>query len=223
MLTLDMSDVSSPRLYFGENAFVIPANAALLVIVSGIMGSGKGTVTTALLKAFPGKKVDRALSATTRHKRPGEEVGDKYVFFTRVEFMQHEEMGDFLEVNPAFANGERYGTLGKELGERLACNDVVFHEVNIAGARSIRETYQAQGKKERLLTVFIKPNEPWREVVLARIGEDKQNPRDGIKARLKEAEDELACAGEYDMVIENKDGELESAVDNIMVEISRRF
>ena len=200
----------------------LPEHPALLVLVSGIMGAGKGTVTEALLQSFGRLNVGRAISATTRHKRPGEREGERYIFLTKEEFLRREADGGFLEVNPAFANGERYGTLASVVVEKLSMFDILFHELNVGGMRALRALYRKERKEKYLFTVFVKPNEPWRETVLARIGEDTQNPRDGIKARLKEAEEELAAAGEYDLVVENKDGALKEAVHAIVEVIERR-
>jgi len=210
-----LAHLSILMLNYSMIEFDVPPDGGLLVVLSGTMGSGKGAVTEELLRSLADFRVGRVTSATTRHRREGEIEGEKYFYMTREEFMRREDLGEFLEVNPAFANGERYGTLSSELLHKLVENDIVIHEVNISGARAIRDLYKEARTREKLLTVFLMPGEPWRDTVLKRIGEDIQNPRDGIRARLKEAEIEISHKDEYDAVVENRDGYLENCVSDI--------
>ena len=66
-----------------------------LIIMSGFSGSGKGTITKALLEQYKDEYA-LSISATTRSPREGEEHGKHYFFMQKKAFDQMISEGAFL-------------------------------------------------------------------------------------------------------------------------------
>jgi guanylate kinase len=179
---------------------------ARVVVITGPSGVGKGTLIRSLLEAMP--ELQLSVSATTRTPRPGEMSGAAYHFMSREQFERHVQAGDFVE--HADYAGARYGTLRSDLRTRLASGQPVLLEIEVQGARQVRETMP------EALQVFIAP--PSVDALRARlIGRGADTPEQ-IEARLRTAEGELAAKDEFAHVVVND--RLEDAVDEL-VEIVR--
>jgi guanylate kinase len=143
------------------------------------------------------------VSATTRRPRPGETHGEDYWFLSDEEFRARVRAGEFVE--HAEYSGRRYGTLRSELQTRGAAGRPVLLEIEVQGARQIREALP------ETVQVFIAP--PSREALRARlIGRGTDDPEQ-VEARLRTAEQELAAQGEFTRVVVND--RLEDAVDEL--------
>ena len=100
-----------------------------------------------LLEAQP--ELGLSVSATTRAPRPGEQDGVHYHFLDDAEFDRRIAAGDFLEHARYAAN--RYGTLRSEVEPRLEQGGSVVLEIEVQGARQVREAMP------EAVTVFIAP------------------------------------------------------------------
>src|SRR5918997_2483891 len=78
-----------------------------------------------------------SVSATTRRPRTGETQGVDYHFMSPEEFDEHVRAGDFVE--HADYAGARYGTLRSELETRSSSGSPVVLEIEVQGARQVRE------------------------------------------------------------------------------------
>ena len=161
-----------------------------VLVITGPSGVGKGTLIQALRRRFPDLRL--SVSATTRGPRSGEIDGRDYHFLTREEFDRRVEAGDFLE--HADYSGNRYGTLRSEVED---ADGPVVLEIETQGARQVRETLP------EAVQVFIAP--PSREALRERLmGRGTDSP-EAIRARLTQAEAELAAQDEFGHVIVNDD------------------
>lgn len=149
-------------------------------------------------------ELELSVSATTRRPRPGETHGVDYWFLTEDEFAERVEAGDFVE-HAAYA-GARYGTLRSELETRMARGVPVVLEIEVQGARQVRETMP------EALQVFIAPPsvEALRERLVGRGTDDPE----AVERRLATARDELAAQGEFARVVTND--RLEDAVQELV-------
>ena len=77
-----------------------------LMVLSGPSGSGKGTVSAALMKK--NKEIVFSTSVTTRTPRPGEVNGENYFFVSVDEFENMVQNDGLLEY--AFVHTNYYGT-----------------------------------------------------------------------------------------------------------------
>jgi guanylate kinase len=172
---------------------------ARAVVITGPSGVGKGTLIRSLLERMPG--LELSVSATTRRPRVGETNGVDYHFLSPAQFEQRVAAGDFVE--HADYAGARYGTLRSELDTRTAAGAPVLLEIELQGARQVRETMP------EAVQVFIAP--PSLDALRARlVGRGTDEPAQ-IEARLRTAEREVAAQDEFAHVVVND--RLEDAVD----------
>ena len=175
--------------------------SAKVFVITGPSGVGKGTLIRTLRERLP--QLELSVSATTREPRPGEEDGVAYHFLDDDEFTRRVEAGDFVE--HASYSGRRYGTLRSELERRTAVGAPVVLEIEVQGARQVRETMP------EALQVFIAP--PSREALRARLVGRGTDDAEQVDARLRTAEAELAAQDEFAHVVDND--RLEDAVDEL--------
>ena len=173
-------------------------------VITGPSGVGKGTLIRTLLERIP--ELELSVSATTRKPRPGEEDGVDYHFLDDADFQRRVDAGEFVE--HATYSGRRYGTLRAELERRLAAGSPVVLEIEVQGARQVRETMP------EALQVFIAP--PSREALRARlVGRGTDDPEQ-VDARLRTAEAELAAQDEFAHVVVN------DRLDDAVADLERR-
>ena len=161
-----------------------------LIVLSGPGGVGKSTVAKAL-REVPGFWV--SVSATTREPRFNEVPGFDYYFVSNEEFDKAIAENQFLEW-AEFA-GNRYGTPRKAVDDALASGVNVLLEIEIAGAKQVREHSQEAH------LVFLEPPS-WEELVSRLEGRGTDSP-ERRAARLALAQEELAAASFFDSVIVN--------------------
>ena len=176
-------------------------------VITGPSGVGKGTLIRTLRERMP--ELDLAVSATTRRPRAGETQGEDYWFLTDEEFQRRVDDGDFVE--HAEYSGRRYGTLRSELERRIGAGHPVVLEIEVQGARQIRQTMP------EALQIFIAP--PSAEVLRTRlVGRGTDDP-DEVEERLRTARAELAAQDEFGEVVVND--RLEDAVSKLETIVRR--
>jgi guanylate kinase len=164
---------------------------ANVFVITGPSGVGKGTLIRTLLARVP--ELELAVSATTRRPRAGEADGVDYHFLSDEEFERRVQAGEFVE--QARYSGRRYGTLQSELEQRLAGGHPVVLEIEVQGARQIRE------RMPEAVQIFIAP--PSEEALRARlVGRGTDDPEQ-VAARLDTAREELRAQGEFGHVVIN--------------------
>jgi len=164
---------------------------ARVFVITGPSGVGKGTLIRGLLERVPG--LELSVSATTRAPRPGERDGADYHFMSDEEFERRAAAGEFVE--HAMYSGRRYGTLRSELERRIADGSPVVLEIEVQGARQVREAMP------EAVAVFIAP--PSLEALRVRlIGRGTDAPRD-VDERMRTAERELQAQPEFMHVVVN--------------------
>jgi guanylate kinase len=176
-------------------------------VITGPSGVGKGTLIRALRERVPG--LELSVSATTRPPREGEVDGRDYHFLASQVFQRRVEAGDFLE--HATYSGHRYGTLRSEVDRRLAAGTSVVLEIEVQGARQVRETMPDA------VLVFIAPPDP--SALRGRLEGRGTDSAGAISRRLRTAELELAAQPEFQHVIVND--EIDRAAGEL-AEIVRR-
>jgi guanylate kinase len=134
-----------------------------------------------------------SVSATTRAPRPGEVEGAHYSFLDREAFEEMVAQGRMLEW-AEFA-GNLYGTPRDPVERRLALGTPVILEIDLAGARQVRDT------APEALQVFLAP--PDQGELERRLRGRGTEDDDSVARRLAIARDELAAADEFDVVLVN--------------------
>ncbi len=156
----------------------------------------------ALLEARPDLRF--AVSYTTRQPRPSEVDGVHYRFVDEETFDAIADAGGFLEWAEIF--GHRSGTPAADVEEARSAGDDVLLEVDVQGARSVRE------RASDAILVFLQP--PSEEELERRLRERGTEERDELQRRLAEAKREMAAAPEFDHVIVND--EVKRAVEEVL-------
>ena len=165
-------------------------------MLSGPSGVGKSTVLARVRELVP--DLWYSISATTRAMRPGEVDGVNYHFVTRDRFEELTATGRLLE--HAYFAGNWYGTPRDPVEERLAAGDDVLLEIEVQGARQVRE---APGIGPQAVLIFLAPPSV-DELNRRLVGRGTEDPAT-IAARLAAARDELAAEPEFDHTVVNTD------------------
>ena len=165
-----------------------------LIIISGTTCAGKGTVIKKLLANH--NDIVLSTSYTSRPKRESEIDGVDYYFVSKEEFERKIENGDFLEYAQV-QYGAYYGTPKKEVLELLDSGKDVILEIDVQGAKQIKELYP-----ETVLIFIMAPS--MREVKRRIMMRGDENI-DQIISRFKVAYNEINQINDYNYVVVNDD------------------
>lgn len=176
-------------------------DGGFLLVLSGPSGSGKGTVSEALMKN--NDDIIFSTSVTTRTPRPGEVNGENYFFATREEFEKMVENDELLE--HAFVHTNYYGTPKKFVFDEIEKGEIVLLEIDVQGALQIKEKY-----KEAVF-IFLIP--PTMDELRSRLVKRDTETEDEIETRYRNAFRELDFVGEYDYFVIN------DVIDNAVKDI----
>lgn len=174
-----------------------------LVVLAGPSAVGKSTVVRRLRGEVP--NLYFSVSMTTRAPRPGEVDGTDYYFVSADDFQQRIDSGAMLEWAEIHGGLQRSGTPAGPVREALEQGRPVLVEVDLAGARNIKE-FMPEAR-----TVFLAP--PSWDILVERLTGRGTETEDVIERRLTTAREELDAQGEFDTVVVNDD--VEQAVTQI--------
>lgn len=165
-----------------------------LIVLAGPTAVGKGTLAACVREVHP--EIWISVSVTTRQPRPGEINGFHYHFISEVEFdalVADEALLEWAVVHGA----ARYGTPRRQVEERLAAGERALLEIDLAGARQVREAMP------EALFCFLKPPS-WDELVRRLVGRGTEDEAERAR-RLQTARAEMAAESEFDVTIVNTD------------------
>ncbi|EKF32494.1 guanylate kinase, putative [Trypanosoma cruzi marinkellei] len=186
------------------------------IAICGPSGVGKGALLGRLLRDFP-DRFGYSVSHTTRAPREGEENGREYHFSDRVTVEKMRDEGGFIEL--CEVHGNLYGTSVRAVAEVRSTGKVCILEVDIKGAKKIRE-------KTGLLNafyIFVTP--PSMEDLRERIRKRGAENEEVLQHRLRTAEEELRFVEEnptfFSHIILNKD--LDAAYEELLRILNEAF
>ncbi len=163
----------------------------LMIVLSGPSGAGKGTIYTQVLERCPSLR--RSVSVTTRAPRPGEVEGVHYYFRTLEEYRKLKAEDAFLETAEVYHNC--YGTPKAPVYAMLEEGHDVFLEIDVAGAKQIKQKYPAS------VAIFIMP--PSFAELETRLKGRGTESAESLSTRLGAARSELAQYGLFDYLVIN--------------------
>jgi guanylate kinase len=170
------------------------AERSRLVVLAGPTAVGKGTVAARIAQTHP--EIHLSVSATTRAPRPGEVDREHYYFVDDAEFDRLVAAGELLE-HATVHNRFRYGTPRKPIEDALAEGRTVLLEIDLQGARQVREA------EPSATLVFLLPPS-WDELVQRLVGRGTEGAEERAR-RLRTAKVELAAQHEFDFSVVNDD------------------
>jgi guanylate kinase len=185
-----------------------------LIIFSAPSGSGKTTIVRHLLSI---EKLNLAfsISATSRAPRGEEQHGKEYYFLSADEFKNRIQRDEFMEWEEVYA-GCYYGTLKSEVERLWAEGKNVVFDIDVAGGLRLKKQYP-----DHTLAVFVQP--PSLSALEERLRNRKTETDEKIQMRLNKAEQEMATAHQFDVIIKNDD--LQQALqeaENVVTEFINR-
>jgi len=175
----------------------------LVVVLSGPSGVGKDA-TIARIKEI-GVKFHYVVTATTRHKRPGEADGVDYYFLDRDDFMKKIKRHDFLEYAEVYGN--YYGVPKNEIRQALHKGRDIIIKVDVQGATTL--------KKKIPDAVFIFLLTPSLEDLLTRLKSRNSDSEVVVSARMCKAADELKCLPLFDYCVVNNNNDLDRTAEAV--------
>lgn len=184
----------------------------MLVLLSGVSGSGKDTIKKELLKRM--SNVTTMPSYTDRLPRPGENDGEVYNFVTTEEFEQKIKEDEFYEYS--VHHEHYYGTSKKVLNEKIKDGKIIVKDIEVNGTENLLKLLKNDIK---IVTIFLRvPKDELRRRLEHRI--EKASIKE-IELRLNRFDYEESKIGIYDYVIKNDN--LEKTVQIIMTIIKNEY
>lgn len=177
----------------------------LLIVLCGPSGVGKSTISRMLSQKL---NVTYIVSATTRPKKPGDEIGKTYDHIDNDEFFRRLDHDEFLEY--AHVYGDYYGTPKHPALDYLFAGKDVLLEIDVQGALQIRYQYP-----EALLIFILPPDGP---TLRQRLTDRGRDHAEDIEKRFRAARREIQMAKgsrAFDHMVIN------DSLDRAVVEITK--
>lgn len=187
---------------------MIDSSIGHLFVVTGPSGAGKDSVIEEAKKA--GLLFGNVITTSTRPMRDTESEGYPYYFINAKEFEEKIAQNEMIEWAKVYGN--YYGSTRSEIERVLSTYDVVIVKVDPQGARTFQSLFPDA------VTIFIAP--PSFDILKQRLIQRAQDPADVIESRLQSAESELQQMDQWDHIIVNEEGKLESAAAQLQKIIS---
>ena len=163
----------------------------MLVILSGVAGSGKDTIKREIIKRM--SNVSTIPSLTTRAPREGDVPGETYIFVTKEEFEEKIRNDEIYEYD--IHHNNYYGTSKKILGEK-AKEGIIIKDIDVNGTENLKKALDC-----KIVTIFLRvPKDELRRRLENRV--DKPSEEE-IVLRLNRFDYEESKIGLYDYVLKN--------------------
>lgn len=166
----------------------------IIFILSAPSGAGKTTLSRAALKRIEG--LEASVSVTTRAPRENEADGIDYHFVSDEDFRRERDADALAEWAQVF--DASYGTPREPLEDAIAEGRDILLDIDIQGARQIRERYRTDA-----VTIFVLP--PSFQELEGRLRKRATEDEAAIRRRLDRAMLEAQVYPEYDYLIINAD------------------
>ena len=184
----------------------------MLVILSGVSGSGKDTIKKELIKRM--ENVESMASFTSREPREGEIPGQTYNYVSKEKFEEMIKNGEFYEYD--IHHNNYYGTSRKLLNEKMKSGKIIVKDIDVNGTEHLIELL---GNDTKIVTIFLRvPKEELKRRIEQR--EENVSPQDVI-LRLNRFDYEESKISLYDYVLKNNN--LEKTVQIIMTIIKNEY
>lgn len=170
----------------------------MLVILSGVSGSGKDTIKKALMQI--NSNITTLPSYTSRNPREGEVEGNPYCYVTKEQFEEMIKNKEFYEYNVHHEN--YYGTSRKLMNQKINDGKIIVKDIDVNGTENLIELLKNDTK---IVTIFLRVD---KEELEKRLIQREDNlTEEQIKLRLGRLDYEEDKMKKYDYVISNNNFE----------------
>ncbi|XP_058107563.1 guanylate kinase 2, chloroplastic/mitochondrial isoform X1 [Magnolia sinica] len=178
-----------------------PTPKPLIIVISGPSGVGKDAVIKRLREVREG--IHFVVTATSRAKRPSEVDGKDYFFVTKEQFLSMVDRNELLEY--ALVYGDYKGIPKQQIRDFMSKGYDIILRVDIQGAATLRSILG-----DSAIFVFLVAESE--AALVKRLVDRKTETTDTLLVRIATAREEVKHLKEFDYVVVNADGKLESAV-----------
>ena len=172
--------------------YVIEDPKPLILIISGLSGSGKDSVINRL-KEISTVDFHFVVTCNTRKKREGEIDGKDYHFITREKFISMIKNGEMLEHSEVY--DDLKGVPRFEIEKAIENGKDIILRLDYQGMRKIKAVYP------EAVSIFIIP--PDSEAWLKRLRARNSDSEESLQLRIKTAVEELKYVSEFDYILVN--------------------
>lgn len=177
--------------------------SGLIIVLTGPTSSGKDSVIQKIIAKRP--QIRKLVTTTTRSPREGEVEGKDYYFIGQNDFKKMFQNGEFLETKEY--GGNWYGTTLAEFKKTPEGQDAIWR---------VEPTMAAKAKEYFHHAVVIYINVSSKQTLEKRL-KGRGTSQDDINIRLKQDEEDWSnLKNSFDYVIDNSDGKLDQAVEQIL-------
>ncbi|KAJ7954974.1 Guanylate kinase [Quillaja saponaria] len=180
---------------------ICPNPNPLIIVISGPSGVGKDAVIKKLRESREG--LHFVVTATSRAKRPGEVDGKDYYFVSKEEFLSMAERNELLEY--ALVYGDYKGIPKQQIREYMTKGYDIVLRVDIQGAETLRKILGNSA-------VFVFLVAESEMTMVERLIDRKTETAEALLVRIATAREEVKHVKNFDYVVVNAKGKLESAV-----------
>ena len=184
----------------------------MLLILSGVAGSGKDTIKKELIKRM--ENVESLPSYTSREPREGDIEGITYNFVSKEQFEEMIKNNEFYEYD--IHHNNYYGTSRKLLNEKIDQGKIIVKDIDVNGTENLLKLL---GKEHKIVTIFLRvPKDELKRRLEAR--ETNPDPKE-VMLRLNRFDYEESKISLYDYVLKNDN--LEKILQIIMQIIESEY
>ena len=172
--------------------YIVEDPEPLILIISGLSGSGKDTVINRL-KEISTIDFHFVVTCNTRKKREGEIDGKDYHFISREQFLNMIENGEMLEHSVVY--DDLKGVPRFEIEKALEKGKDMILRLDYQGMRKIKAVYP------QAISIFIIP--PDAEEWVARLRARNTDSEESLQLRIHTAVEELKYIDHFDYIVIN--------------------
>jgi len=189
----------------GSNSDIAPylVKKPLLIVISGPSGVGKDAVLNFLKK--PGSNLKFVTTMTTRPCRPKERDNVDYCFVNEDEFQTLLKNNELLESANVYGNW--YGVPKAPIRQALEKGHDIMVKVDVQGAATIKKL------APQAVFIFLMP--PSIEELSTRLKQRYTETPASLSTRLQAYDNEMKQIPNFDYIVVNHRGRIESAVNEI--------